>query len=341
MPRELPKHVRRKVAKGKTYYYFDTGVKVDDQPVLKRLPDIRDPNFGQMLSAAQGGRTRRGTVAKGALTIGKLADLYEKSPEFKKLAEATRRSYSGNLEKARKRFGIGVADELTAARVRIVHDEMADQTGAANQFVRVIGSLYSWGRKRGHVTAMPTKDVELFEEEPHEPWPDWLLADALKDEAVRLPVALLYYTAQRIGDVCRMRWSDVRDGAVTVTQQKTRKALAIPFHAELAKLLAKAPRDALTILHFEGRKMREAYLRGVLQAWAVERGQEIVPHGLRKNAVIALLECGCSVAETAAISGQTLQMVEHYANKRNQAKLATAAILRWNKGGTGKQARKK
>jgi integrase len=126
-----------------------------------------------------------------------------------------------------------------------------------------------------------------------------------------------------------MRWSDVRDGAITVTQQKTGKALAIPFHAALAKLLADAPKEGLTILSSGGRKRSEKALRDKLQAWAAERKQKVVPHGLRKNAVIALLECGCSVAETAAISGQTLQIVEHYAKQRNQAKLASAAILRW------------
>lgn len=328
MPRELPKHVRRKVSKGITYYYFDTGAKIGGKAVLKRLPDLRDPDFGRMLAAAQGGRTKRTNIG-GVLTIAGLADLYEKSPEFRGLAATTRRSYQGNLDKARKRLGIAPANELEPKDVRLVHDEMADQTGAANQFVRVLGSLYSWGRKRGHVSAKPTEGVELFDETPHEPWPEWLLEEALADPAVRLPVALLYYTAQRIGDVCKMRWSDARDGVVAVKQQKTKTPLLIPFHSELAKLLAAAPRGALTILSRNGRKLREAALRETLQAWAAERGQEIVPHGLRKNAVIALLECGCSIAETAAISGQSLQMVEHYAKQRNQARLASAAILRW------------
>jgi integrase len=328
MPPNLPKHVRRKVAKGREYFYFATGQRVEGKEVLKRLPDIRDPEFGRMLSAAQSGRTRRGKI-KGVLTIAGLADLYEKSPEFRKLAEATRRSYELNLDKARKRLGIAPANELKPSDVRLVHDEMADQTGAANQFVRVLGSLYSWGRKRGHVTVKPTESVELFDETPHEPWPEWLLHEALADEQVRLPVALLYYTAQRIGDVCRMRWSDVRDGTITVTQDKTGKTLAIPFHAALAKLLADAPRTGLTILSSGGRRRSEKALRDKLQAWAAERKQKVVPHGLRKNAVIALLECGCSVAETAAISGQTMQLVEHYGKARNQAKLASAAILRW------------
>lgn len=328
MPRDLPKHVQRKVAKGKTYYYFNTGQKVAGKAVLKRLPDLRDPEFGRMLSAAQSGRTRRGKV-RGALLVPGLADLYEKSPEFRKLAPRTQENYRCYLEKARERLSIAPANELRAQDVRLIHDEMADQTGAANQFVRVLGSLYSWGRKRGHVSAKPTEGVDLFDETPHEPWPEWLLEEALKDEAVRLPVALLYYTAQRIGDVCRMRWSDVRDGVIAVNQQKTGKSLAIPFHGQLSAIIGQLPRSALTILHRGGRQMREAGLREELQAWASARGQKIVPHGLRKNAVIALLECGCSVAETAAISGQTMQMVEHYAKSRDQAKLAGAAILRW------------
>ncbi|MEG8051008.1 hypothetical protein QP178_14425 [Sphingomonas aurantiaca] len=54
-----------------------------------------------------------------------------------------------------------------------------------------------------------------------------------------------------------------------------------------------------------------------------------MPHGLRKNAVIALLEAGCSTAETASVSGQSLQMVELYARQRNQSTLADSALARW------------
>ncbi|RDD63614.1 hypothetical protein [Ferruginivarius sediminum] len=49
-------------------------------------------------------------------------------------------------------------------------------------------------------------------------------------------------------------------------------------------------------------------------------------HGLRKNAVNRLLEAGCATAQVAAVTGQTLQMVEHYAAQVNQARLADEAI---------------
>jgi tRNA(Ile2) C34 agmatinyltransferase TiaS len=67
-----------------------------------------------------------------------------------------------------------------------------------------------------------------------------------------------------------------------------------------------------------------------MQAWALERGVEVVPHGLRKNAVNALLEAECSTAEVSAITGQSLKMVEHYAKKRNQKRLGGSAILKFD-----------
>ena len=42
-----------------------------------------------------------------------------------------------------------------------------------------------------------------------------------------------------------------------------------------------------------------------------------------------LLEAGCTDAETAAITGQSPDMVEHYAKQVNRRRLAAAAILKW------------
>jgi hypothetical protein len=59
------------------------------------------------------------------------------------------------------------------------------------------------------------------------------------------------------------------------------------------------------------------------------RERRLVFHGLRKSAVVFLLEAGCSDAETEAITGQSRDMVEHYAKQVNQKRLAAAAILKW------------
>lgn len=330
MLRKLPKYVRSKTAKGKTYLYFDTGAVTDaGKTILKRLPGLRDPTFGRALSAAESARERRDATPH-VLTVATLANLYEKSQEFARLAHASQVNYGTYLRAARERLGIAPAADVTAEDVRIIRDKMAETPGAANMFVRTLGSLYSWGRKRGHVQNSPVRDVELLEQGEHEPWPEWLLERALAAETARLPVAMLYYTAQRIGDVCRMRWSDIRDGAIELKQQKTGLTLTIPIHRELAALLDALPRTALTILIGPaGGPWTPHTLRRHLQVWAEAQGAQIVPHGLRKNAVNALLEAGCSSAETAAISGQTLQVIEHYAKRRDTRVLGKAAILRW------------
>src|SRR5690606_21276810 len=51
----------------------------------------------------------------------------------------------------------------------------------------------------------------------------------------------------------------------------------------------------------------------------VLRKRRKVFHGLRKSAVVFLLEAGCTDAEVSAITGQSRQMVEHYAKAVNSA----------------------
>jgi integrase len=337
------KHVRRKVAKGHVYLYFDTGVKNEaGKPILARLPDANDPTFGTALAAAKAGRNRRGSVQQ-VLTVGGLANLYEKSADYSALADKSKTLYATYLRQIRKALAPAPAREIARRDVLMIRDRMADKPGAANALVRTLGALYSWGRERDYVENSPTKGIRMLAQGEHEPWQPWLIEAALDsdDATVRLGVALLYYTAQRIGDVCKMRWTDIRGRSIELEAQKTGVALSIPLHSRLAQILTETPRSAFTILLRDGEPWKPEALRVYLQVWAKAHGAKVVAHGLRKSAVNALLEAGCSVAETASISGQTLQMVEHYAKKRNQPKLASAAMHLWDGGNkTGKGKRK-
>jgi site-specific recombinase XerD len=94
----------------------------------------------------------------------------------------------------------------------------------------------------------------------------------------------------------------------------------------------------LFLVNEYGRPMTESGLRQRIQKWAVDRGYSIVPHGLRKSACNALLEAGCSIAEVAAITGQGLQMIEHYAKERDTEHLSRAAILKFEQRTNGERA---
>lgn len=324
-------YVKRTRAKGRWYYYFDTG-QTDEtgKRIWKRLPDPKDRAFGQTYAALLGHRSRRENV-ETLLTVKKLVDLYQASAHFEKLKPNTQKVYRIYQGEFVDQLGNGPAQQIEQKDIVLMLDNMADRPGAANMVLRASRAVYVWARKRGHVTNRPFDDIDEMTLGEHEPWPESLLEQALScdDDRIRLAVHLLYYTAQRIGDVVALRWTDIRKDEIVMTQAKTEKALRIPIHAELSEELARHPRSLSTILGGEPTSYRVEKLRLDIQAYCAKLGYKIVPHGLRKNAVNALLEAGCSVAETAAISGQSLQVVEHYAKKRDQVKLGQSAILKW------------
>ncbi len=203
--------------------------------------------------------------------------------------------------------------------------------GARNAFLAVLGVLYTWCRRRDLTEAEPTKDIQPFKIGEHEPWPDELLSAGLAAEhdRTRLAIALLYYTGQRIGDVVKMRWSDIRDGRVNVTQQKTGTSLKIPLTRALKAELANTPKRGITIITNNlGQPMTDQVVRRELKRFGAAHGLAVVPHGLRKNAVNALLEEGCTIAEVGSITGQSFKVIEHYARGSNQVKLSEAAIIK-------------
>lgn len=332
MRRSLP-HTKVVKAKGKEYVYFKTGQTTPDgKPIYKRLPGFKDPAFGATYAAHLAQLTRRANT-KAAIKVPELADMYQKSPHYRnKLSAGTHKIYSINLRRLCALLPTAPAGSLERAHIARLVDKMGETPGAANSFLSTIGALFKWARERGHVANDPTRDIEPMKVGEHAPWPEAILSAALAAEPgrMRLAVHLLFYTSQRIGDVCRARWSDVQGDRIMVRVQKTKRMMDIPLHPALAAELANAPKTGLTILtDANGRSVKQDAIRSEIQAFTGTFGVKLVPHGLRKNAVNALLEAGCSAAEAASVSGQSLQMIEHYAKERSQSTLATAAVLKW------------
>jgi integrase len=331
---EIP-HVKRVRSKGRDYYYYDTGeLKPNGAKMFKRLPDIKAPDFGAKLAAHEAWRTKRTSARAIGLTVSGLIRYYRTSPEFARLADSTKRVYTIALDKIEAEMGEAPVDDVTPKDTATFLADMGNAPGAVNMALAVLSSLYKWGRLKHHVDRKtdPIGDHKPVPTGSHEPWPEHVLQASLDSDKPRVKLAahLLYFTAQRIGDVCKMTWNDVKDGMVTVKQDKTDKTLAIRLHAKLRDLLADTPKRGITILTTEyGRRASTKTIRNDLQHFAAEHGAKVVPHGLRKNAVIALLEAGCTVAETAAVSGQSFEMVEYYARLRDQKLLSSAAILKW------------
>ncbi len=330
MPHDLPKYVKRVRSKGREYLYFDTGKVVDGKRLMTRLPPLRSMEFGGSYAALMGHRNRK--TKSALMTLPVLVDLYQRGAAYGALAPASRKLYDIYLRRLEKALPTAPVTGITRGDMRTVLDKMASTPGASNAFLRTSGALFAWALDREHIAKNPCDGIPPLAGGEHEPWPAAVLRAGLAadDAAVRLLVNLLYYTAQRLGDVLKMQWSDVADDRVEVVQDKTKKPLSIPIHSALkAELATRVRGEGPICLTIHGKPMRDDNARKILKAFSAAAGAPSVPHGLRKNAVIALLEAGCSVAQTAAVSGQSLTMVEWYARRRNQSTLADAAMEAW------------
>lgn len=314
-------------AKGKLYAYFNTGKQVDGQFVYARLPEYGSPEFFASYASYMGARTKR---AKHIPTVAELVELYRRSDEWKKRATNSQRTYNSTLAKVIDEFGDFPLPEVQRSDIYRVLDEIPG--GASrNLFVAVIGILFRYARRRGMTDAEPTKDIERFDTGQHEPWPEHILKAALAsdDDTVRLATHLLYFTGQRIGDVVKMGWANVRAGRIELRQEKTGKDLQIHQHRDLRAELERTPKRGLTILaQANGKPWSSVTIRRKMETFAADLGCKVVPHGLRKNAVIALLEQGCTIPEVQAVTGQSVDMVMHYAARVDRGVLSEAAILK-------------
>ena len=177
----------------------------------------------------------------------------------------------------------------------------------------------------------PTRDVRAIRvrSDGFHSWSDAEIAQFEKCHPIgsraRLAFALLLYTGQRRSDVVRMGCQHVRDGVLTVRQQKTGTKLSIPVHPTLQAIL-NAVSDNLTFLTTQFGK---PFTSNGFGNWF--RNQCNAPqcsaHGLRKAAARRLAEAGCTAHEIASITGHaSLKQIAHYTRAADQGRLASAAM---------------
>jgi integrase len=329
MARKPPdiEHVKHVYSKrmGRWYSYFNSGRKNAGKPIRTALPEFGTTGFWDSYASCLAGRNRIKTTD---YTVADLVDEFLASTEYADKADNTQKNYRVQSVKIKAAWGKFPVDSLEPSHVRAVLDREEWGAGTRNMVTATLGVVYRWARRRNKAkpTTDPVKDIERADLGEHEPWPDDVLEAALQsdDPMIRLAVHLLYFTGQRIGDVCKMRWGDIRDSRVFVRQTKTGKVVEPPLATELRAELDRHAKDLGPII----KGATQGQIRRKLQAFTRLHGIETVPHGLRKNAVNALLEAGCTIAEVSAITGQTHQIVEKYAARVNRRKLGDSAVVK-------------
>jgi integrase len=209
---------------------------------------------------------------------------------------------------------------------------------AARSWLVTLRSLCQFAVKRGYRRDDPTANIKLasVKSDGFHTWTDDEIAQFEAHHPIgtkpRLALALLLYTGQRRSDVVQMGRQHIRDGVLTVKQQKTGKPLAIPVHPHLQVVLDATPSEHLTFLvtatgkPYGGNAFSEQF-----RNWCDAAGlpQRCKPHGLRKAACRRLAEAGCSGNEIMAISGHaTMKELVRYTAAADQARLARNALAK-------------
>lgn len=224
----------------------------------------------------------------------------------------------------------------------IIEEIGATRPGVANLTLKAMRRLFAYAIKREMRDDNPFVGVESYKLGTHHTWTD---AEIAAYEAVwqigsreRLAFDLLLYTGQRVGDVAAMRRSDIRNGAIHVTPEKTGDELVIPVHPNLLRSMKACPTKGLTLIgQANGRPISGGGLSSLIERSAQAAGlpDKCVPHGLRKARMRRLAERGASTKEIASVSGhKTLKEVERYTVAADQARLARAAMAREEQNGT-------
>jgi integrase len=143
---------------------------------------------------------------------------------------------------------------------------------------------------------------------------------------------LALYTGQRKGDVHKIGWKVIdADGFLTVTQSKTCKKLRIPLPPALLDKLSQLERKGFAAIdRRDGHPLTSSGFKRIWRRQQEKHGfKGLQFHGLRRNAVNALLEAGYSIPEVSAITGQSFEMISHCAQEVNQERMAQSAMNKW------------
>ena len=316
---------------GKTRRYFR-------KPGFKRLPLPGAPGSEELATAYQAALARETApkIEVGASrtmpgTVGALVVRYYRSGAFVVLADSTKATYRGIIERFRKDNGHRRVAQLDRAVIKRMLENRAATPAAANNWLRILRMLLDFAVDEKMIGFNPAVGVKGIRHKAAgaTPWTDEQIEAFRKHHVLgtraRLAMELLYNTAQRRSDAVKIGPQHVRNGVLAFRQQNTGQAVDIPVLPELQVAIDAATTGNLAFLVTEAGKPFTAagfgnWFREVCDAAGL---QGFSAHGIRKAAATRLADVGCSDHEIMAWGGwRTLKEVQRYTAAANRKRLA-------------------
>ncbi|MDR1228819.1 MAG: tyrosine-type recombinase/integrase [Azoarcus sp.] len=233
-PRMLRRERRLKSGKLWVGYYYDGR---DEDGKRREIP------LGTDLTAAKRRWAELDCVAPPAETglMREVFDRYEREVTPKK-SPRSQSDDNVRLKRLCAVFGNVHIDDITPQHIAIYRDRRGETAPVrANREMALFSHVFNMAREWGLTAhANPCRGIRRNRERPRKNYVDdevWQAVYAVARGELRDAMDLAYLTGQRPADVLSMRWPDIRDGALEISQAKTGKRLRIIIEGELAAVL--------------------------------------------------------------------------------------------------------
>lgn len=325
---------------GKWHYYF----RRRGHPPTKLRGQ---PGSDEFLTAYQEAKNARKDIVspgKRQGTIGGIWDEYQASAEFAALAVTTRREMKYVLDGLAKKHGDRQLKALKRSHIMGWRDSMKKKPGAANKMLRSVRALLSYAILKEQLEVNPCDKIKLMKLGRHRAWSD----DELKAFETKWPIGTLermifdlaLYSGQRRADLAAMRRDQISAGSLSVIQGKTGAKMSIRVHRSLAASLGAflPTHEAETIIAGPAGKSIHSFTMAAIFRTAKREAkvpEDCVLHGLRKTTARIMAEIG---EKSSPITGHlTRAMQDEYERDASQKKMATAAIISWERASKRKK----
>ena len=305
------KGLHRVRSKGNSYYYAWRG-----GPRLKGEPGSAE--FMASYNEAVAGRQTRDSGR-----FRSLVTLYKASPDYKKLADSTKRQWSRWLDRITDHFGeLSIAQFGRPERMRPVivkwRAKFDDTPRTADYAMQVLSRVLSHGvDPLGLLASNPCEGIKRVYSVSRAEiiWTDDDIAHFKKtcSPEVAHAVDLAAYTGLRLGDLRRLSWSHVGGDPIVLPTGKSghRLEAIIPIYRGLREVLDRIPRHSPVVLTNSRRRpwsgFGASFGKANEKAWP--EGKDLHFHDLRGTAATKFYTAGLSEREIAEIMGWEEQSV--------------------------------
>ena len=261
-------------------------------------------------------------------TVQDVINEYMESRKFSELRDSSQQQYIFAFTKIGKIMGdLIIADVKRRDVIRAI-ETLRNTPAVANRFSRIASVLFNYALDMDYIAANPAARLRMATTGS---WSRWDIKDIAQvinmgHRIVSTAVAIAFFTGQRESDVLNMRWSDIENGVIRVTQQKTGHVLEIKMAEPLRQFLDGLERNGEYIVSGANRMSGPAF-RNMFKRVTRSIGLDVQFHGIRKTVGAHLAEQGHSTNEIAALLGhKTLTMAAHYTRQASEKKMIASAV---------------